>query len=50
MGVANEAGAESPTDLMGDLVNRKLTTVVATIITGLIISLNVFLLYQTFFG
>ncbi len=37
-------------DLMGDLVNRKLTTVVATIITGLIISLNIFLLYQTFFG
>jgi manganese transport protein len=37
-------------DLMGDLVNRKLTTAVATIITGLIISLNVFLLYQTFFG
>ena len=37
-------------DLMGDLVNRKLTTAVAIIITGLIISLNVFLLYQTFFG
>jgi manganese transport protein len=37
-------------DLMGDLVNRKLTTAVATIITGLIISLNIFLLYQTFFG
>ena len=37
-------------DLMGDLVNRRLTTAVATIVTGLIISLNVFLLYQTFFG
>lgn len=40
----------SQRDLMGDLVNRRLTTVVATIVTGLIISLNVFLLYQTFFG
>ncbi|MFN8661482.1 MAG: Nramp family divalent metal transporter [Thermomicrobiales bacterium] len=37
-------------DLMGDLVNRKLTTAAATIITALIIGLNVFLLYQTFFG
>ena len=37
-------------DLMGELVNRKLTTAVAAIIAALIISLNVFLLYQTFFG
>ena len=38
------------TDLMGELVNRKLTTAVAAIIAALIISLYVFLLYQTFFG
>lgn len=37
-------------DLMGGLVNRKLTTVVISIIAALIVSLNVFLLYQTFFG
>jgi manganese transport protein len=37
-------------DLMGDLVNRSLTTVAATVVVALIISLNVFLLYQTFLG
>jgi manganese transport protein len=37
-------------DLMGDLVNRPVTTAVAALVAGLIISLNVFLLYQTFFG
>lgn len=37
-------------DLMGDLVNHRLTTIVASIITALIIALNVFLLYQTFAG
>lgn len=37
-------------DLMGDLVNRPLTTLAATIVTALIIGLNVFLLYQTFAG
>jgi manganese transport protein len=37
-------------DIMGPLVNRPVTTVVATIVAGLIIALNVFLLYQTFFG
>ena len=37
-------------NLMGDLVNRRLTTGVATVVAGLIIALNVFLLYQTFVG
>ena len=36
--------------LMGGLVNHRLTTAVATIVVALIVSLNVFLLYQTFFG
>jgi manganese transport protein len=35
-------------DLMGDLVNRRITTVVATIFASLIIALNFFLLAQTF--
>ncbi len=37
-------------DLMGDLVNRRITTVAACIVAALIIGLNVFLLYQTFLG
>jgi manganese transport protein len=37
-------------DVMGALVNRRATTVVASIVATLIISLNVFLLQQTFFG
>jgi manganese transport protein len=37
-------------DVMGALVNRRATTVVASIVAGLIIALNVFLLEQTFFG
>jgi manganese transport protein len=37
-------------DLMGPLVNRRLTTAVATVVAGLISALNVFLLGQTFFG
>jgi manganese transport protein len=37
-------------DLMGGLVNYRLTTAVATVVVGLIVTLNVFLLYQTFFG
>ncbi|MCL1632675.1 Nramp family divalent metal transporter [Sporolactobacillus sp. CPB3-1] len=36
--------------LMGDLVNKKRTTAVAWCIAAVVISLNVFLLYQTFFG
>jgi manganese transport protein len=37
-------------DVMGALVNRPLTTVVAFTVAGLIIALNAFLLYDTFFG
>lgn len=36
--------------LMGALVNHRLTTAVATVVVTLIVSLNVFLLYQTFLG
>ncbi|WP_266096627.1 Nramp family divalent metal transporter [Rubrobacter marinus] len=36
--------------IMGALVNRGLTTAVATMVVALIVSLNVFLIYQTFFG
>jgi len=36
--------------LMGGLVNHRPTTTVATVVVGLIVTLNVFLLYQTFFG
>jgi manganese transport protein len=37
-------------NLMGVLTNHRLTTAVATVVVTLIVSLNVFLLYQTFFG
>ena len=37
-------------DLMGDLVNHRVTTALATVVVTLIIGLNAFLLYQTFFG
>lgn len=37
-------------NVMGSLVNHRLTTVVATVVVVLIVSLNLFLLYQTFFG
>ncbi len=36
--------------LMGSLVNHRLTTAIASVVVALIVSLNVFLLYQTFFG
>jgi manganese transport protein len=36
--------------VMGALVNRRTTTAVATVVVTLIVSLNVFLLYQTVFG
>ena len=36
--------------IMGALVNRRATTAIATVVVTLIVSLNVFLLYQTFFG
>jgi manganese transport protein len=35
-------------DLMGPLVNRRITTVTATVVAALIIALNAFLLVQTF--
>jgi manganese transport protein len=37
-------------DIMGALVNRRATTVVASVVAAMIISLNLFLLYETFFG
>ena len=37
-------------DVMGSLVNRPQTTAVAVVVSAVIISLNVFLLEQTFFG
>jgi manganese transport protein len=37
-------------DVMGALVNRRLTTAAGTVVAGLIIALNVFLLVQTFAG
>jgi manganese transport protein len=36
--------------IMGALVNRRATTALATVVVTLIVSLYVFLLYQTFFG
>jgi manganese transport protein len=36
--------------VMGALVNRRATTAIATVVVALIVCLNVFLLYQTFFG
>jgi manganese transport protein len=37
-------------DLMGPLVNRRVTTILAGGVAALIIALNLYLLYQTFFG
>ncbi len=37
-------------DIMGALVNRGITTVAASIVAGMIIALNGFLLFQTFLG
>jgi manganese transport protein len=36
-------------DMMGVLVNRRLTTIVASLVALLIVALNVFLLYQSLF-
>lgn len=36
--------------LMGELVNRRVTTILAWLVTGLIVILNIYLLYQTFLG
>ena len=37
-------------DIMGSLVNRRLTTVMASIVAAMIIALNAFLLYETIFN
>ena len=37
-------------DLMGVLVNRRATTAAAAVLAVVIVGLNIFLLYQTFFG
>ncbi|HZO37180.1 MAG TPA: Nramp family divalent metal transporter [Solirubrobacteraceae bacterium] len=37
-------------DVMGSLVNRTLTTVVASIVAALIVGLNIFLIYETIFN
>jgi manganese transport protein len=37
-------------DIMGALVNRRITTVAAIFAATLIVALNLFLLYQVFFG
>jgi manganese transport protein len=37
-------------DIMGPLVNRRLTTVVASVVAALIIALNLFLIVDTIFG
>ncbi len=37
-------------DIMGVLVNRRSTTIIASIMAVVIIALNLYLLYQTFFG
>jgi manganese transport protein len=37
-------------DVMGALVNRPFTTLVASTVAALIIALNCFLLYETFFN
>jgi manganese transport protein len=37
-------------DVMGELANHKVTTAVAAVVAALISALNLFLLYQTFFG
>ncbi len=37
-------------DIMGPLVNSRITTIVASLVAALIVVLNLFLLYQTLFG
>jgi manganese transport protein len=37
-------------DLMGELVNRRTTTVLAGLVAVLIVALNIYLLYQTLGG
>ncbi len=38
----------SRSDIMGDLVNRRITTILASLIAAIIVALNVYLLYKTF--
>jgi manganese transport protein len=40
----------SKQNIMGVLVNHKITTLAISVVAGLIVSLNIFLLYQTFLG
>lgn len=40
----------SDREIMGVLVNRKITTTAASLVAGLIVVLNLFLLYQTLWG
>jgi manganese transport protein len=37
-------------DIMGELVNKRITTIAASSVAALIIALNLFLIYQLFFG
>ena len=37
-------------ELMGDLVNRRATNIAAYLVVGVIVSLNVFLIYDTVLG
>ena len=37
-------------DVMGVLVNRPMTTLIASVVAGLVVVLNLYLLYQTFYG
>jgi manganese transport protein len=37
-------------DLMGELTNSRITTVLAILVAAVIIVLNIYLLFQTFFG
>ncbi|HEY8597246.1 MAG TPA: Nramp family divalent metal transporter [Thermomicrobiales bacterium] len=37
-------------DIMGELVNHRITTILVTGVVAVIVALNLFLLYQTFFG
>jgi len=37
-------------DIMGVLVNHRVTTMIASLVAALIVALNLFLLYQTLFG
>jgi manganese transport protein len=37
-------------EVMGELVNNRMTTVIASVVAALIVALNAFLLYDTFFG